>query len=69
MLFRSDVKIDEQLAIMSSGAYTMVMASNYNARRKAPEVLVDNDKYFLIRSRETYEYLLFDEKIIDDLHK
>ena len=65
----SDVKIDEQLAIMSSGAYTMVMASNYNARRKAPEVLVDNDKYFLIRSRETYEYLLFDEKIIDDLHK
>ncbi len=54
----------EYLAVMSVGAYGMVMASNYNARRKAPEILVDADKYYVIRSRETYEHLLFDEKII-----
>ncbi|MEO8399524.1 MAG: diaminopimelate decarboxylase, partial [Ignavibacteriaceae bacterium] len=52
------------LAIMSSGAYAMVMASNYNARRRAAEVMVDGDKFFVIRNRETFEHLLFDEKII-----
>ena len=53
------------LAIMSSGAYAMVMSSNYNARRRPPEILVDGDKSFVIRSRETFDHLLYDEKIID----
>jgi diaminopimelate decarboxylase len=60
---------DEIIAVMSAGAYGMVMASNYNARRKAPEIIVDGDKYYLTRSRETFEHLLYDEKIIADLHK
>ena len=53
------------LVIMSSGAYAMVMSSNYNARRRPPEVLVYGDKYFLLRSRETFDHLLYDENIID----
>lgn len=58
-------KRGEYLAVMSAGAYGMVMASNYNARRRPPEILVDNDKYYVIRSRETYDHLLFDEKIVN----
>ncbi len=41
------------LAIMSAGAYGMTMASNYNTRGRAAEVLVDGDSYALIRRRET----------------
>jgi diaminopimelate decarboxylase len=57
-------KRGEYLAVMSAGAYGMVMASNYNARRRPPEILVDGDKYHVVRSRETYDHLLYDEKII-----
>ncbi len=57
----------EKIAIMSAGAYGMVMSSNYNARRRAAEVLVYDDKYSIIRSRETYKHLLYDEKIIKEL--
>jgi len=34
------------------------MASNYNARRRAAEVLVDGDRYAVITQRETYEDLM-----------
>ncbi len=54
----------EHIAIMSSGAYGMTMASNYNARRRPAEILVDGSDYFVIRSRETFEHLLWDEKLI-----
>jgi diaminopimelate decarboxylase len=40
------------LAIMSAGAYGMTMASNYNTRGRAVEVLVDGDKFTVIRQRE-----------------
>jgi len=40
------------LAIMSAGAYGMTMASNYNTRGRAAEVLVDGEKSMLIRKRE-----------------
>lgn len=58
------VEPGELLAVMSSGAYGMVMSSNYNARRRPPEVIVDGGKYYVARSRETYEHLLYDEKIV-----
>lgn len=57
-------KRGEYLAVMSAGAYGMVMTSNYNARRRPPEILVDGDKFHVIRSRETYDHLLYDERII-----
>lgn len=45
------------LAIMSAGAYGMSMSSNYNSRPRAPEVLVDGDRHWLIRRRESIESL------------
>lgn len=54
----------ELLAVMSAGAYGMVMSSNYNGRRRPPEILVDGNNYELIRSRETFDHLLWDEKIV-----
>ena len=41
------------LAVMSAGAYCMSMASNYNTRGRAAEVLVEGDCAFVIRERET----------------
>jgi diaminopimelate decarboxylase len=40
------------LAIMSAGAYGMSMASNYNTRGRAAEIMVDGDKCHVIRQRE-----------------
>ena len=51
------------LAIFSAGAYGMVMASNYNTRPRAAEILVDGAKARLVRRRETYEDLLGPERI------
>ena len=65
----TEVQPGEYLAVMSAGAYGMTMSSNYNARRRPPEVIVDKDKFYVTRSRESFEYLLFDEKIIENLHK
>jgi diaminopimelate decarboxylase len=47
------VRQGDLLAVMSAGAYSMSMASNYNTRGRAAEVLVDGDKASLIRERET----------------
>jgi diaminopimelate decarboxylase len=47
------VQPGELLAVMSAGAYCMSMASNYNARGRAAEVLVDGSQMHLIRERET----------------
>jgi diaminopimelate decarboxylase len=50
------------LAVRSAGAYGMSMASNYNSRPRAAEVMVDGSKHRLIRERETYEDLVAKEK-------
>ena len=47
------VRAGDFLAVMSAGAYCMSMASNYNTRGRAAEVLVDGDRAFVIRARET----------------
>ncbi|MBI3409045.1 MAG: diaminopimelate decarboxylase [Planctomycetes bacterium] len=46
------------LATFSAGAYGMAMASNYNSRLRAAEVMVDGSQHRLIRRRETYEDLV-----------
>ena len=51
----------EYLAVMSAGAYGMTMASNYNARRRPAEILVDGSNYKIIRSRESFDHLFYDE--------
>jgi diaminopimelate decarboxylase len=52
------------LAIMSAGAYGMSMASNYNTRGRAAEVMVDGDACHLIRQREQISDLFALEKIL-----
>lgn len=49
------------LAIMGAGAYGFSMASNYNSRRRPPEVLVNKDKVWVIRKRESYRDLIRNE--------
>lgn len=58
---------NELIAIMSAGAYGFCMSSNYNSRRRVPEILVDDDKFYLIRERETFEDLIRGEKIADEI--
>lgn len=54
---------DELLAVMSAGAYGFTMSSNYNSRRRIPEVLVKGDQYHIVRRREEYKDLIRGEVI------
>ena len=49
------------LAILSAGAYGMVMSSNYNTRPRAPEVMVDGASAHLVRERESVSSLFATE--------
>ena len=49
------MKRGDLLAVFSAGAYGFVMASQYNTRPRAPEILVDKGDYRVIRPRETYQ--------------
>ena len=49
------------LAVLSAGAYSMSMASNYNTRPRAAEVMVDAGRALLVRRRETVASLFRDE--------
>jgi diaminopimelate decarboxylase len=60
----SQLERNEYLAILSAGSYGMVMSSNYNARKRAPEVMVDKNEFYLIRSRETHDHLIYDEELL-----
>jgi len=55
------IQQDDLLAVRSTGAYGFVMSSNYNSRPRAPEILVDKDKHFIIRKRETIDSLFESE--------
>jgi diaminopimelate decarboxylase len=61
-----DVHEDDLIAIKNAGAYGFVMASNYNSRPKACEILIDGDQSKIIRQRETLDDLLEKEKIEND---
>ena len=52
------------LAVMSAGAYAMVMSSNYNTRPRAAEVLVDGDRAHLARKRERAAELYTGESVL-----
>jgi diaminopimelate decarboxylase len=51
-------KRGDLLAVFTAGAYGFAMSSNYNNRPRAAEVLVDGDKFTVIRRRETYDDLV-----------
>jgi diaminopimelate decarboxylase len=54
----------DYLAVRSAGAYGFVMASNYNSRCRAAEVMVDGARSHVVRERETIEQLFAGEHII-----
>jgi len=58
-----EVTPGDLLALMSAGAYGFSMSSNYNSRPRAAEVLVDGDRFYVIRKRETYDDLIRGEEI------
>jgi len=59
-----NLQAGDLLAVMSAGAYGFTMASNYNTRPRAAEIMVQDDKVWEIRPRETYEDLMGSEKLI-----
>jgi diaminopimelate decarboxylase len=52
------------LAVRSAGAYGFAMSSNYNTRPRAAEVMVDGDKAYLVRPRETTRELFATETVL-----
>lgn len=54
----SEVMPGDVVAICTTGAYGFVQSSNYNARPRAAEVMVENGSWHVIRKRETYEDLV-----------
>jgi diaminopimelate decarboxylase len=55
-------KRGDLFAVMSAGAYGMSMASNYNSRPRPAEVLVEQEKFRVIRRRESYQDLMRGER-------
>ena len=53
-----ELRVDDLVAVLDTGAYGAVMASNYNRRFLAPEVLVDDDRWEVIRRRQTIDDVL-----------
>jgi diaminopimelate decarboxylase len=58
-----ELRQGELIAVMSAGAYCATMAGNYNARPRAPEVLVSGKDAHLVRERETWKDLVEPESI------
>jgi len=55
----------ELLCVRSAGAYGFTMSSNYNSRPRVAEIMVDGDKYQVVRQRETIEQLFANESVLD----
>ena len=58
------LQVNDILAVCSVGAYGFSMSSNYNSRPRAAEVLVDDNKIYLLRERESLQDLFKLEKMI-----
>ena len=65
--FARDLAIEESdlLALLSAGAYGMSMASNYNSRPRAAEVMINKNEINLIRERETLDGIMAGEWLPD----
>ncbi|MBN8491895.1 MAG: diaminopimelate decarboxylase [Burkholderiales bacterium] len=58
------VQPGDRLAVLSAGAYGMSMASNYNSRPRAAEVLIVDGRPMLVRERERFEDLILRERLM-----
>ncbi len=57
------LKADDLVAFMTAGAYGAVMGSEYNTRPLAPEVLVRDADWSIVRARPSYEQMMADEAV------
>jgi len=60
------LSVGDRLAVCSAGAYGFVMASNYNTRPRVAEVMVDDDRFQVVRERETFEDLVRGEHLMTE---
>jgi diaminopimelate decarboxylase len=58
------VQPGDHLAVLSAGAYGMAMASNYNSRPRAAEVMVEDGQATLVREREDVRSLFAGERLL-----
>lgn len=58
-----EARVGDVMVFHDAGAYGAAMSSNYNSRPLAPEVLIDGDRFRLIRRRQTIEDLLLLERV------
>jgi diaminopimelate decarboxylase len=61
----NDIREGDYLAFLNAGAYCFTMASNYNSRLRPPEIMIHEDKDYLIRERETLDDILRNQIILD----
>jgi diaminopimelate decarboxylase len=59
------LEADDLVAIMSAGAYGAVMSSSYNTRPLVPEVLVDKNRFAVVRRRPSFEEIIATETVPD----
>ena len=57
------VKQGDLLAVFGAGAYSFTMSSNYNSRRRVPEVMVIKNKWYTVKQRESYRDLVRGETV------
>ena len=60
------IKAGDLLAVRSAGAYGFAMSSNYNTRPRSAEIMVDHDKSYLVRPRETITELFAGESCLPE---
>jgi len=60
-----ELKSGDLVAILSAGAYGATMASSYNARPPAPEVLVSGEEWAIVRPRLRHDDLIGQDKLPD----
>jgi len=60
------IKAGDLLAVRSAGAYGFAMSSNYNTRPRSAEIMVDRDKSYLVRPRETITELFAGESCLPE---
>ena len=58
------IEAGDLLAVVSAGAYGSVMSSNYNTRPRIPEVMVDGNRFHVVRRRETVAELMAPESLL-----
>jgi diaminopimelate decarboxylase len=58
------IRPGDMLAVLSAGAYGMAMASNYNSRPRAAEIMLDGAQVHLIRERESVRSLFANERLL-----